>query len=65
MSHLLLFIGLRNSGIEKDGMIWGRGAVDMKNMVAMILTVMRTMAREGRKPQRKIIFSPFLQLCSD
>ena len=44
---------------EKDGLIWGRGAVDMKDMDAMILSVMRGMAREGRKPKRDIIFAFF------
>ncbi|WP_051388948.1 M20/M25/M40 family metallo-hydrolase [Arthrobacter sp. 35W] len=44
---------------EKDGLIWGRGAVDMKDMDAMILSVLRGMAREGRKPKRDIIFAMF------
>ena len=30
----------------RDGMIWGRGAVDMKNMDAMILAVVRKWARD-------------------
>jgi len=46
-------------GEEKDGLIWGRGAVDMKDMDAMILSVMRSMARDGRKPQRDIVFAFF------
>ncbi|HUX71668.1 MAG TPA: M20/M25/M40 family metallo-hydrolase, partial [Cellulomonadaceae bacterium] len=29
------------SGEERDGLIWGRGAVDMKDMDAMILAVVR------------------------
>jgi acetylornithine deacetylase/succinyl-diaminopimelate desuccinylase-like protein len=36
----------------KDGLIWGRGAVDMKDMDAMILSVLRNFARTGRKPKR-------------
>ncbi|WP_287931425.1 M20/M25/M40 family metallo-hydrolase [Arthrobacter sp.] len=44
---------------EKDGLIWGRGAVDMKDMDAMILAVMRSMARDGRKPKRDIVFAFF------
>ena len=44
---------------ERDGLIWGRGAVDMKDMDAMILSVMRSMARTGTKPQRDIIFAFF------
>ncbi|WP_434620991.1 M20/M25/M40 family metallo-hydrolase [Arthrobacter sp. A5] len=46
-------------GEEKDGMIWGRGAVDMKDMDAMILSVLRGMARDGRRPKRDIIFAFF------
>ena len=34
----------------KDGMIWGRGAVDMKDMDAMILSVLREMQRDGIRP---------------
>ncbi|MGO4472894.1 M20/M25/M40 family metallo-hydrolase [Arthrobacter sp. M-10] len=47
------------SGELKDGLIWGRGAVDMKDMDAMILAVMRDFARTGRKPRRDIIFAFF------
>ena len=43
----------------KDGLIWGRGAVDMKDMDAMILSVLRNFARTGRKPKRDIIFAFF------
>ncbi|HCB56613.1 MAG TPA: hypothetical protein DEP82_01365, partial [Arthrobacter bacterium] len=43
----------------KDGLIWGRGAVDMKDMDAMILAVMRDLARSGRKPKRDIVFAFF------
>lgn len=46
-------------GLEQDGLIWGRGAVDMKDMDAMILAVMRSMGRERRKPKRDIIFGLF------
>nr|WP_247647377.1 M20/M25/M40 family metallo-hydrolase [Arthrobacter sp. E3] len=42
-----------------DGLIWGRGAVDMKDMDAMILSVMRSMGREKRKPKRDIVFAFF------
>jgi acetylornithine deacetylase/succinyl-diaminopimelate desuccinylase-like protein len=38
-----------------DGCIWGRGAVDMKDMDAMTLAVIREMARTGRKPPRDIV----------
>ncbi|MBP3036368.1 M20/M25/M40 family metallo-hydrolase [Arthrobacter sp. zg-ZUI100] len=47
------------SGEERDGLIWGRGAVDMKDMDAMILSVMRSMARTGTKPKRDIVFAFF------
>jgi len=46
-------------GEERDGLIWGRGAVDMKDMDAMILSVLRGFAREGRKPKRDVIFAFF------
>ena len=42
-----------------DDMLWGRGAVDMKDMVAMMLAVVRQMAREGRKPARDVIVAFF------
>lgn len=37
------------------GFIWGRGAVDMKNMDAMILSVARHWAREQIRPRRDVI----------
>jgi acetylornithine deacetylase/succinyl-diaminopimelate desuccinylase-like protein len=42
------------------GFIWGRGAVDMKNMDAMILAVARHWSREGIRPRRDtiIVFFP-------
>lgn len=47
------------AGEVKDGMIWGRGAVDMKDMDAMMLSVMRHMARTGDRPKRDIVFGFF------
>ena len=38
------------SAEERDGMIWGRGAVDMKSMVGMVLANLRRIAREGIVP---------------
>lgn len=38
-----------------DGFIWGRGAVDMKDMDAMILAVLRGWGREGIRPRRDIV----------
>lgn len=43
------------AGVVKDGMIWGRGAVDMKNTDAMILAIVRKWARTGYKPPRRIV----------
>jgi acetylornithine deacetylase/succinyl-diaminopimelate desuccinylase-like protein len=43
----------------RDGMIWGRGAVDMKNMDAMILAIVRKWARTGYKPPRDILLAFF------
>lgn len=47
------------SGVIKDGAIWGRGAVDMKNMDAMILAIVRHWARKGIKPPRDIVLAFF------
>ena len=41
---------------ERDGCIWGRGAVDMKDMDAMILASIRDLARTGAKPARTTTF---------
>jgi len=46
-------------GIIKDGMIWGRGAVDMKNMDAMILAIVRSWAKRGYQPKRDIVLAFF------
>ncbi len=43
----------------RDGMIWGRGAVDMKNMDAMILAIVRKWAKTGHKPPRDIVLAFF------
>jgi acetylornithine deacetylase/succinyl-diaminopimelate desuccinylase-like protein len=40
-----------------DGIIWGRGAVDMKDMVAMELSVMLALARHGGERVRDVIFA--------
>jgi acetylornithine deacetylase/succinyl-diaminopimelate desuccinylase-like protein len=41
---------------ERDGCIWGRGAVDMKDMDAMIIANLRHLARTGAKPARTTSF---------
>jgi len=43
----------------RDGMIWGRGAVDMKNTDAMILAIIRKWARSGYKPPRNVVLAFF------
>jgi acetylornithine deacetylase/succinyl-diaminopimelate desuccinylase-like protein len=43
----------------RDGMVWGRGAVDMKNTDAMILAIVRKWARTGYKPPRNIVLAFF------
>lgn len=45
------------SGEVRDGVVWGRGAVDMKNMDAMMLAVVRAWARAGRRPRRDIVLA--------
>src|SRR5215207_4927911 len=42
------------SGEVVDGCIWGRGAVDMKDFDAMVLSVIRARARAGAAPRRPI-----------
>jgi acetylornithine deacetylase/succinyl-diaminopimelate desuccinylase-like protein len=45
------------SGEIRDGVVWGRGAVDMKNMDAMVLAVVRSWVRQGRHPLRDVIIA--------
>ncbi len=45
------------SGEVRDGVVWGRGAVDMKNMDAMVLSVVRGWARVGFRPARDIVIA--------
>jgi acetylornithine deacetylase/succinyl-diaminopimelate desuccinylase-like protein len=42
------------SGELVDGCIWGRGAVDMKDFDAMVLSVVRARARAGVPPRRPV-----------
>jgi acetylornithine deacetylase/succinyl-diaminopimelate desuccinylase-like protein len=44
---------------ERDGCIWGRGAVDMKDMDAMVLANLRHLARTGTVPPRDLVFAFF------
>ncbi|MGV8968879.1 MAG: M20/M25/M40 family metallo-hydrolase [Microbacteriaceae bacterium] len=46
-------------GVIADGMLWGRGAVDMKNMDAMIITALGDILGSGRQPARDLIVTYF------
>jgi acetylornithine deacetylase/succinyl-diaminopimelate desuccinylase-like protein len=43
------------SGEVRDGMVWGRGAVDMKDFDAMLLSSVRARARAGIVPSRPLV----------
>jgi len=43
------------AGEIRDGLLWGRGAVDMKNMDAMILASVADLIRRGEQPERDLI----------
>lgn len=45
------------SGSVSDGYIWGRGAVDMKDMVGMALALARQFRRDGTVPPRELVFA--------
>src|SRR3954467_5957008 len=45
------------SGEERAGYIWGRGAVDMKDMDAMVLALVRDWATTGVRPPRDIVLA--------
>jgi acetylornithine deacetylase/succinyl-diaminopimelate desuccinylase-like protein len=45
------------SGEVRDGVVWGRGAIDMKNMDAMVLATVRAWARTGRRPARDLVLA--------
>ncbi len=40
-----------------DGCVWGRGAVDMQDMNAMTLAVVRDRMRTGRMPERDLVLA--------
>ncbi|HEV7741361.1 MAG TPA: M20/M25/M40 family metallo-hydrolase [Pseudolysinimonas sp.] len=46
-------------GEIRDGMLWGRGAVDMKDMDAMILTALGDILNAGERPPRDLIVAFF------
>jgi acetylornithine deacetylase/succinyl-diaminopimelate desuccinylase-like protein len=43
------------SGEVQDGYLWGRGAVDMKDFDAMLLSVVRARARADAAPHRPVV----------
>lgn len=43
------------AGEIRDGLLWGRGSVDMKNMDAMILASVADLIRRGEQPERDLI----------
>ena len=45
------------SGEVRDGYVWGRGAIDMKDMNAMTLAVLRNWARRDHRPPRDIVLA--------
>ncbi len=44
-------------GEVRDGHVWGRGALDIKNLDAMMLASARNFARRGERPQRDIVLA--------
>ncbi|WP_188742740.1 M20/M25/M40 family metallo-hydrolase [Agromyces bauzanensis] len=47
------------AGEIRDGMLWGRGAVDMKDMDAMMLTALGDIIGAGSLPEREIVVAFF------
>ncbi|PRI13228.1 M20/M25/M40 family metallo-hydrolase [Mycobacterium shigaense] len=45
------------SGAVEDGYVWGRGAVDMKDMVGMMIVVARRLKQAGSVPPRDLVFA--------
>src|SRR3954467_6975779 len=45
------------SGAVEDGYVWGRGAIDMKNMVGMMIAVARHFKSAGIVPPRDLVFA--------
>jgi acetylornithine deacetylase/succinyl-diaminopimelate desuccinylase-like protein len=46
-------------GVIEDGLLWGRGAVDMKDMDAMIVTALGDILGSGRQPARDLVIAFF------
>ena len=47
------------AGEIRDGCLWGRGAVDMKQMDAMILAALERILAAGRRPRRGLVIAFF------
>jgi acetylornithine deacetylase/succinyl-diaminopimelate desuccinylase-like protein len=45
------------AGELRDGYLWGRGAIDMKDFDAMVLAVVRQWQRENRRPPRDLVLA--------
>jgi acetylornithine deacetylase/succinyl-diaminopimelate desuccinylase-like protein len=45
------------SGEIRDGVLWGRGAVDMKNADAVLLALVRHWALDGSRPRRDLVLA--------
>jgi len=45
------------AGEVRDGYVWGRGAIDMKDMDAMTLALVREWQRTGYRPPRDIVLA--------
>ncbi|MGD0061890.1 MAG: M20/M25/M40 family metallo-hydrolase [Streptosporangiaceae bacterium] len=45
------------SGEIRDGVLWGRGAVDMKNADAVLLALVSHWARDGARPRRDLVLA--------
>ena len=46
-------------GVIRDGLLWGRGAVDMKNMDAMIIAALQDILGAGKRPARDLVIAFF------
>lgn len=46
-------------GEVRDGCVWGRGALDMKGMIAAVLATIARMTQENQLPRRDLIFAFF------
>jgi len=47
------------AGEIRDGLLWGRGAVDMKDMDAMIITALQDIVNADRQPSRDLVIAFF------